>query len=746
MNARTRVLGTTIVVSALVGGYAATAQTRPASGPTVKFATPVVVDFFRPGYEPDVAVDGAGAYKGSTFVSVPNGFSTTMSYIWRSDDNRRSFHMVEGNAIGKSTSCVGGGDSELQTDPINGDVYFNDLQGLTNFTNSRSSDGGHTWQTSCASVNGAGVDRQWLAIDSNGGTSAVGGSGTDGRLYFDYDNVDQDVNAGGGNQLVMNESEDGVHYGALCEGISAPEPVGAQNACPLVPAVISTDEGIPGNVIVDNVPTSRYEHRVYSIHTSGDGSGVIVSYCSGKAGDNTAATVAQDCTDPTQVDANAIAGGDISRKNVNWHDSFARAKGPWQVGNLFPAIREDTVGNLYAVWSEYPGGNTPTGPGTIKMSVSRDGAAHWSAPVTVSPANLHNNVMPWIIVGSPGRVGIAWYGATDGDPAGTFGPDRATKAVWNVYYAMSTNALAKHPSFGITKVTDHPCKFGAISTGGLGGASDRSLGDYMQVQLGLHHEAIISYVDDTSADRNADTLNGASAPAVGGTPSEAAGPVMVAVQSAGPSLFGTTVPPVASYVGSVHDKAGDAFLSTASQDVKAPAALDVVGAAVRRKDAHTVTISLTTNDQNLANDLLTTTPLGGSVSTWTVRWAGPSYHGAGDGNQFYVAMEAPGGTPKFYSGSTTAIMTTHTKYFTYPATTSISGTIQGPTITWTVPLSLIGSPGRGQGMYSITAFTSTQLTPASSSTTKVPNQGGEIGDFNIPNLISASTPFTYVVH
>ena len=55
-------------------------------------------------------------------------------------------------------------------------VYFNDLQGLTNFTNSRSDDGGHTWQTSCASVNGAGVDRQWLAIDSNGGSSAPLGS------------------------------------------------------------------------------------------------------------------------------------------------------------------------------------------------------------------------------------------------------------------------------------------------------------------------------------------------------------------------------------------------------------------------------------------------------------------------------------------------------------------------------------------------------------------------------------------
>jgi hypothetical protein len=27
----------------------------------------------------------------------------------------------------------------------------------------------------------------------------------------------------------------------------------------------------------------------------------------------------------------------------------------------------------------------------------------------------------------------------------------------------------------------------------------------------------------------------------------------------------------------------------------------------------------------------------------------------------------------------------------------------------------------------------------------IPNQGGELGDVNIPNLISASSPFTYIV-
>src|SRR3954469_8738361 len=255
MRTSRRVLTSAIAVSAIAGSYVgATAATRPAKAASATFGTPVVVDFFRPGYEPDTATVPAGKYKGSTFVSVPNGFSTTMSYIWRSDENRRSFHMVEGNAIGKSTTCVGGGDSELQIDPVNGSVYFNDLQGLTNFTNSRSDDNGRTWQTSCTSVPGAGVDRQWLAIDSNGGTAAVGSGAKDGRLYFDYDNVAQDSGPNTtGNQLVMDMSEDGVHYGAACQGVNAPAPIGPQSACPLPPAVISYDEGIPGNVVVNNI-------------------------------------------------------------------------------------------------------------------------------------------------------------------------------------------------------------------------------------------------------------------------------------------------------------------------------------------------------------------------------------------------------------------------------------------------------------------------------------------------------------
>src|SRR5207248_7257929 len=199
----------TLIPVSLAASHAGAASTGK-----VRFATPVVVNEFVPGYEPDLAIDKShGHYRGSAYVSMPEGFSTTESFIFRSDDRQRTFHPVEGEIVNKTATCAGGGDTELQTDPVNGHVYFADLQGLTNFSNSVSSDGGHTWTTNCVAVDGTGVDRQWEAVDDNGGKTAVGAGPNDGRLYFDYDNILRNGDGGvGGNQLVMNESVDGTHF------------------------------------------------------------------------------------------------------------------------------------------------------------------------------------------------------------------------------------------------------------------------------------------------------------------------------------------------------------------------------------------------------------------------------------------------------------------------------------------------------------------------------------------------------
>jgi len=194
-----------------------------------------------------------------------------------------------------------------------------------------------------------------------------------------------------------------------------------------------------------------------------------------------------------------------------------------------------------------------------------------------------------------------------------------------------------------------------------------------------------------------------------------------------------------------HNRPGSAFYATAGQDIAAPNSLNVIGSSIKMQGKSALRITLSVADNSLASDLMTPADLGGPVATWMVRWAAPSYGKPGDGNTYYVGMQSDGGqAPTFYTGSTAAITTTHAKYFTYPALHAIKGTIQGGVITWIVPLNLISGPHKGDGLFSVTGFTSTQLLPASTTSSQIAT-GGDIGDQNIPNEISATAPYTFIV-
>jgi hypothetical protein len=725
------------VVVALGFGAMTVLIASAASGAPAKptFGTPVVVNHWVPGFEPDVAVDTSPQTKGTLYSTWPNGFSTTISYAARSNDDGRSFHLIEGNLVGKPTTCVGGGDSELQVSPVDGNLYFADLQGLTNFSNSTSSDQGRTWKTSCYAVPTPGVDRQWIALDTNGGTSSVGAGASDGRAYFTYDNIVQNPN---GNSLVMNESLDGVNYGAGC--ISAGVP------CPLPPAVISPSEGLPGNAVVDNTPGGAFQHTIYVAHNNAPGDSAVISYCRGPAsGPKTAATVAAACTTPAGVP---------TAVNPLWHDVAMRPADPNVSVAAFVVAAIDTAGNLYSTWVEYPTqGNTITGTGAVKYSRSIDGGAHWSAPRQINPTELKTPVQPWIAAGDPGRVVIAYYAAPQGKEGTSFGSDALTNTgTWQLYLDQSLDSLgAAH--FTHTTVSDHQVKFGNVSSQGLGGSSDRSLGDYMQVQVGTRGEAVLSYVDDTSAARNPDFSFGS-----GQTPSEAGGPTMIAMQTGGPSLYkkvGSLTGDNRRPYGKVTDPVGrgypDAFLSRLGSDTNGPLALDVSGVTITQADRDHLRVTMKTGDSQLSSNLGIPFSLGGTTADWIVRWAAPSYHKSnghggylGDGDIFYVGMESTqGGAPKFFTGTTDSLTTTHAKYFIYTPQTTVPGSINGDTISWTVPLSAVGTPAKGDSLFSVTAFTSTQLL-ASSPSVKLPN-GGVLAAYTPPNLIDQAPPVNYTI-
>src|SRR5207302_7034238 len=140
-----------------------------------------------------------------------------------------TFHLIgdEAPPLGKpALTCAGGGDSSIVNDN-SGNLYFADLQGLTNVSDSLSVDGGNTFVSTCNSANDAGVDRPWLAVYGN----PLAG----GREYMTVDDIGQcdpdecGLGQAGSNMLELTQTS-GAN--ALAQGLS---PLPAQ---PIEPARI----------------------------------------------------------------------------------------------------------------------------------------------------------------------------------------------------------------------------------------------------------------------------------------------------------------------------------------------------------------------------------------------------------------------------------------------------------------------------------------------------------------------------
>src|SRR5579884_3716918 len=291
-------IGLTVGLFALSGtlaGQAASKPTARAVAGGISFSHAVVVDHQRPGFEPDIKI----APSGSIYTSVPFGFSTTQSFVWSSLDAGNSYQFTPGTLPpGKPSTCIGGGDTDLFVDPGNA-LYFSDLQGLTNISNSVSTDGGATWSTNCAGAPANSPDdRMWFT-----GTGSLAGGNL--NLYQDFDQVASSASPNNftGNQLVEEESHDGVTFQPVVNTQAATNCQGTATDC------VTDNEGISGNQVVD--PGTG---NVYIAHTTTEGSsagtpGVRVSMGQISQGTPPTATWTESpnldatlCPDPTCVD------------------------------------------------------------------------------------------------------------------------------------------------------------------------------------------------------------------------------------------------------------------------------------------------------------------------------------------------------------------------------------------------------------------------------------------------------------
>jgi hypothetical protein len=163
----------------------------------------------------------------------------------------------------------------------------------------------------------------------------------------------------------------------------------------------------------------------------------------------------------------------------------------------WPAIDVDTAGNLYITWDE--GGNGSRAAG-VWYSHSTDRGRTWAAPVRVDPDD-HTDIWPWIAVGSPGRVAVAWFGndhqlpAHDAEQAGDNDP-------WNVYVAQTLTGLgctgSTSAGFKVTRATPEPFHAGTVCMGGTicqAQLVDRRLGDYFTIDIDTSGAVVAAYSD-----------------------------------------------------------------------------------------------------------------------------------------------------------------------------------------------------------------------------------------------------------
>jgi hypothetical protein len=161
----------------------------------------------------------------------------------------------------------------------------------------------------------------------------------------------------------------------------------------------------------------------------------------------------------------------------------------------WPAIDVDAAGNVYIAWDEGGNGGREAG---VWYSYSTDGGRTW-APEARVDTDSRTDIWPWIAVGDPGRVAVAWFG-NDAEV-----PDHDAEAAtepWNVYVAQTLTGLgcakSTAPGFRVTRATPEPFHVGTVCMGGTicqAQLVDRRLGDYFTIDIDTTGAVVAAYSD-----------------------------------------------------------------------------------------------------------------------------------------------------------------------------------------------------------------------------------------------------------
>lgn len=379
-------------------------------------------------------------------------------------------------------------DPYLWLDPVTDRVFANQLYVACSYL-TFSDDGGETWVVNPAACGTPANDHQKMATGPY-----VAGSPLD-VAAAGHKNVYPNVVYYGVNGLadsrVAMSIDGGVTFPFVAESFPAAQPPGADAP--------RCGGGLHGNIVAGPDGIVYVPSR---------------SNCAGPGGNRTlGGPVVAHSLDNGITWSNVVVAQDIGT--------------PYDDKN--PDLGVDTGNNVYLA---FPGGDN-----RLWLSTSTDHGLTWSQAVVMTPS-LGTVVMPALVVGSPGRIAVAYYGVED--PATSTWENETLLAVpdhvpdtarWSLFVTLSLDALAATPTFQTYKVTDDdPIQVGGISTNsGDSDGAERNLLDFIDAQVDADGRVYVAFADGCTSDKchAIDALPDDSRDSMG----------MVAVQQAGPSLY-----------------------------------------------------------------------------------------------------------------------------------------------------------------------------------------------------------------
>jgi hypothetical protein len=406
----------------------------------LKFTDATVVDPILFGGEPginfDPTTDGS-----RLFVDWPVGSRANIGVLFRSDDGGLTFRKRYADVTDPDNSgltCAGrqvpmctsggGGDTDVNVNPGNGNVYFTSQEALAAQSVAASLDHGVSFPTDhtdpVLSLPCTGVDRQWLASWSN----------TD-DVFISY------------------------HVPLLGQCFNHSPSAGTTGSW--THSLAATNVTQSGAMVADNTggPTDHNLYIVYNTSfVSPDTLDAALKYGVAASTDGGATFVAHVIPDAHNI------------RNFN-------------------KIQIDTAGNLYATWVDSQSQHTwfSTSLASDPANVTAP-ASKWSKAVQVEGLPIHVSIFPDVVAGSPGKAAVAYYGTPAAGPT----PDDVEpgQGGWFPYVSTTDNALCQwdanpctSPTFHQSVIAHQSNQDDDICTMGTACTGNRNLLDYFDISL-----------------------------------------------------------------------------------------------------------------------------------------------------------------------------------------------------------------------------------------------------------------------